>query len=102
MTASDSTGDSGECSYSTNSRPSLLDRLKCQEPSVYARKRKVKTNPPVGAKKSQQHSALSHMYTRNLSRQHNEIALICLRIIGNILGNNFSSRRKFFGNRRME
>ena len=63
MAASDSSGDSGECSYSTDCRPSLLDRLKCPEPSVYARKRKVKTNPPVGAKKSQRHSALSHTYT---------------------------------------
>lgn len=52
-----------ECSYSTDSRPSLLDRLKCADPSVHARKRKVKSNPPVGAKKSQGHSLLSHTYT---------------------------------------
>ena len=28
-----------ECSLSTNSRPSLLDSLKCPKPSEYARKR---------------------------------------------------------------
>ena len=95
MAASDSSGDSGECSYSTDCRPSLLDRLKCPEPSVYARKWKVKTNPPVGAKKSQRHSALSYTYTpKSISRWRNEIALICLRIIGNILGNNFLLGRK--------
>ena len=55
---------SRECSYSTDCRPSLLDRLKCPEPSVYARKRKVKTNPPVGAKESQRHSALSLTHVR--------------------------------------
>ena len=61
----------GECSYSTNSRPSLLDRLKCPKPSAFARKRKVKTNPPVGAKKSQRHSALSHTYTpKSISPAH--------------------------------
>jgi len=90
MAASDSTGDRGECSSSTNSKPSLLDRLKFQEPSVYAREWKVKTNPPVGAKKSQRHSVLSHTYT---PKSISPVALIRLRIIGNILGDNISSRK---------
>ena len=60
MAASDHS--TGECSYS-NSKPSVLDRLKCPEASVCARKRKVKTNPPVGVKRSQRSSLLSHTYT---------------------------------------
>ena len=58
----DSTGEPSSASHSTNSRPSLLDSLKCPEPSLLARKRKVKTNPPVGAKRSQGRSSLSHTY----------------------------------------
>jgi len=74
MAVSDSTGDSGKCSHSTDSRPSLLDRLKCSEPSVYARKQKVETNLPVGANwRIASDKVLSHTYTpRNLSRRHNE------------------------------
>ena len=65
MAACDDTGDSGEqlvldnaeeldaCSHSTNSRPLLLDTLKCPETSVLTRNCKVKTNTPVGAKRSQ-------------------------------------------------
>ena len=49
----DSAGEPGPSSHSTNSSPSLLDTLKYPEVSVLARKCKVKTNPPVGAKKSQ-------------------------------------------------
>ena len=42
-----------ECSYSTDSKPSLLDRLKSLEPFAFAKKQKMKTNLPVVAKKSQ-------------------------------------------------
>ena len=60
----DSGGKPGPSSYSTNSRPWLLDTLNCPELSVLARKRKGKTNPPVGAKRSQHRcSLLSQTYT---------------------------------------
>ena len=66
MAASDHLSEldsTSECSYSTNSKPSVLDRLKCPEASVYARKQQVKTNPPIGVKRSQRSSLLSHTYT---------------------------------------
>ena len=81
MAASDHLSEldsTGECSYSTNSKPSVLDRLKCPEASVFARKRKVKTNPPVGVKRSQPSSLLSRTYTPKSISPTQRVKELCI------------------------
>ena len=63
VSSSESRSNSELCE-TTQTRPSLLDRLKCPKASELMRKRKVKTNtPPVGVKRSSGQSSKSLGYT---------------------------------------
>ena len=90
MAASDRLSEldsTGECSYSTNSKQSVLDRLKCPEASVYARKQKVKTNPPVGVKlftKPHLHPEIYHTDVTSEGVVHCCVCYICSPCSGNI------------------
>ena len=64
VVSSNESNSNSELCETTQTRPSLLDRLKCPKASELMRKRKVKTNtPPVGVKRSSGQSSKSLGYT---------------------------------------
>ena len=77
MAASDRSSElnsTGESSYSTNSKPSVLDRLKCPEPYVYARSEShtyiPKSIPPTSMSKGVSDKGLTVSGTRLFWNTH--------------------------------